>query len=49
MHNRFNEYKLEKSSHLQWDNDAKGLYAAAQGIELNRFVELVTVDGEPVL
>jgi hypothetical protein len=49
VHERFKDYRLEKSSHKQWDDDAKGLYEAALNTDVNTFLAEVTVDGKSVL
>lgn len=50
IHERFNEYRLEKRAHQQWDEDARGLFSAATGTQdnLEAFLAEVHVDGQPV-
>ena len=43
---RFFEYRMEKQSHSQWDEDAKGLFRTVRdvGHDLAKFISLVRVD-----
>ena len=46
VYRRFDEYKLEKSMHHQWDDDAKELFATAGNVpsgDLDAFVKMVEV------
>ncbi len=46
IHQRFFEYRMEKRSHPQWDEDAKGLFRTVRdvGHDLAKFISLVRID-----
>jgi hypothetical protein len=46
IHQRFFDYRMEKQSHPQWDEDAKDLFRTVRetGHDLAKFVSLVRID-----